>query len=387
MKRVYLDNNATTRIDDQVLAVMMPYLTEKYGNPNSLHRYGSEVHPALSAAMDQLYSRLGASDDDDIIINSGATEGNNTVFKSVLFNTIRKSEKNHIITSQTEHPSVRQTCEFLESEGVEVTYLPPNSEGITDLETLKKYIKKDRTALVSIMWANNETGLISPIKELATYCRDNGILFHTDATQAVGKIPVNLRDVEVDYLTFSAHKFHGPKGIGGLYVKSGRKILPLFHGGEQMGGRRSGTLNVPAIVGMGKALELATDNISQKIEDISKLRNRLEDAIVAMDDTLVIGKRELRTPNTILASFRGVEGESLIWDLNHHQIAASTGSACASESLQSNPTFVALKVDNELAHTGIRLSLSRFTSDEDIDYVIDILNKSVVRLRGISSSY
>jgi len=255
-----------------------------------------------------------------------------------------------------------------------------------DAEILRRAIHPDRTALVSIMWANNETGLIFPIRELASLCRDNGILFHTDAVQAVGKIPVDVQAAPVDFLSFSAHKFHGPKGVGGLYVRKGVRFTPLLHGGEQMGGRRGGTVNVAFLVGMGLAMELAAKNLDYEQREVRRLRDRLEDALAGIDGVTVVGKRELRTPNTILASIKGVEGEAMIWDLNRQGVAASTGSACASESLEPNPTFVAMCLDSDLAHTGIRFSLSRFTTDTEIDAAIAAVQAAVSRLRAISPS-
>ena len=259
-----------------------------------------------------------------------------------------------------------------------------DGDGIVTPEVLEKYIDPDTTALVSIMWVNNETGLIFPIKELAEMCRERGVLFHTDAAQAIGKIPVDVQEAPVDFLTFSAHKFHGPKGVGGLYMRSGVRIPPLLHGGEQMGGRRAGTLNTPGIVGTGIAVELAVKHLDYENTEVRRLRDKLEDAILSISGTQVIGKRSLRNPNTILVSIKNVEGEAMIWDLNKNGIAASTGSACASESLEPNPTFVAMKINEDLAHTGIRLSLSRFTTEEEIDQAVMILKTSVERLRRIS---
>ncbi|MCX6556367.1 MAG: NifS family cysteine desulfurase [Candidatus Aminicenantes bacterium] len=387
MDRIYLDNNATTIVDPRVKETMEPFFTQQYGNPNSLHGFGTEVHPAMRLAMDRLYGGIGAGDEDDIVITSCACEGNNHVLKGIWFDLIRQGPKNEILTTEVEHPCVRNTCDFLESLGAKVVYMPVNADGIVDADTLRRHIHPDRTALVSIMWANNETGLIFPVAELAEVCLENGVLFHTDAVQAIGKVAVDLSRVPVDFLTFSAHKFHGPKGIGGLFIRSGRKLTPLIHGGEQMGGKRAGTVNVPYLVGMGLAMEMAVDNLSYESSAVRRLRDRLEDAILAVPDTLVVGQRELRIPNTILASFRGIEGEAMIWDLNASGVAASTGSACASESLEPNPTFVAMHINSELAHTGIRFSLSRFTTAEEIKHAAVVIRRSVERLRAISSSY
>lgn len=384
--QVYLDNNATTMVDPLVVEAMQPFFSEIYGNPNSLHKFGTASHPAISKAIDQVYTALNASDKDDIIFTSCATESNNWVLKSIFNDHIVNGEKNHIITTEVEHPSVYSACKALEEEGVKVTYLPVNSQGIVEPHVVKSFIT-DKTALVSVMWASNETGMINPIKEIGEICKEKGVLFHSDGVQAVGKIPVDLQDVHVDFVSMSAHKFHGPKGIGALYIKNSQPLSPLLHGGEHMGGRRSGTLNVPYIVAMGKAIELATTNIKEKMASIRAKRDRLEDAILELSETFVVGNRENRTPNTILISIKGVEGEGMLWDLNNSQIGASTGSACASEDLQANTVMLAIGADNELAHTGIRLSLSRFTTDEEIDYTIDHFKKAVARLRAISSSY
>ncbi|MDD2781934.1 NifS family cysteine desulfurase [Sulfuricurvum sp.] len=385
--QVYLDNNATTMVDPAVVEAMVPYFSEVYGNPNSLHRFGTASHPSITKAINQMYKAINASDKDDIIFTSCATESNNWVLKSVWIDKIVNGDKNHIVTSEIEHPSVLSTCRFLEEQGVKVTYLPVNDQGIVEAHTLRSFIT-DKTALVSIMWANNETGMIFPIKEMGDICKEKGVLFHTDGVQAVGKIPVDMQDVHVDFMSMSAHKFHGPKGIGALYIRNSQELTPLLHGGEHMGGRRSGTLNVPYIVGMGKAIELATENIAEKMASIRAKRDRLEDALLSqLSDVMVVGNRDNRTPNTILISIRGVEGEGMLWDLNNALIGASTGSACASEDLEANTVMLAIGADNELAHTGIRLSLSRFTTDEEIDYVIERFSSAVSRLRAISSSY
>ncbi|WP_310442185.1 NifS family cysteine desulfurase [Sulfurimonas sp.] len=384
--KVYLDNNATTMVDPLVVEVMQPFFSEIYGNPNSLHKFGTESHPALSKAIDQVYKALNASDNDDIVFTSCATESNNWVLKSIFADYIVSGDKNHIITTEVEHPSILATCRALEKEGVKVTYLPVNSEGVVEPHVVKSFIT-DKTALVSVMWASNETGMIFPIKEIGEICKEKGVLFHSDGVQAIGKIPVDLQAVHVDFVSMSAHKFHGPKGVGALYIKNSQPLSPLLHGGAHMGGRRSGTLNVPYIVAMGKAIELATTNIEEKMASIRAKRDRLEDSLLELSDTFVVGNRNNRTPNTILISIRGVEGEGMLWDLNNGQIGASTGSACASEDLQANTVMLAIGADSELAHTGIRLSLSRFTTDSEIDYTIAHFKKAVARLRAISSSF
>ncbi|MFW6344024.1 MAG: NifS family cysteine desulfurase [Sediminispirochaetaceae bacterium] len=386
MEHIYLDNNATTIVDPKVTDAMLPFFSEMYGNPNSLHSFGTEVHPYMKLAFDRLYEAIGAADEDDIVINSCASEGNNNVLEGVYHSLIRDGEKSEIVTTSVEHPCVMEASRFLESLGVKVHYMPVNEEGIVTVDTLAEYLDPDKTALVSVMWANNETGLLFPVKELAEYCREKGVLFHTDAAQAIGKVPVDLQDVPADFVTFSGHKFHAPKGVGGLFIRGGRELPPLLHGGHQMGGIRAGTVNVPYLVGMGLAMQLAVDNLSYELTEVRRLRDKLEEGIASIDGIFILGSREGRTPNTILASIRGVEGEAMIWDLNRRGIAASTGSACASETLEANPTFVAMGLGNELAHTGIRLSLSRFTTEEEIDYTIEAFRTSVDRLRKISTA-
>ena len=387
MKRVYLDNNATTKLDPIVKVKMQPFFEELYGNPNSLHQYGIEVRPYLNEAMGNMYDALNAPDADDILITSCATESNNTVLKGVFFKHIlRDPSKNHIIASAVEHPSVLETLHFLEENGVEITFVDVDAYGYVSAERVAAAIT-DKTILISMMWANNETGMIFPVEDVAALAKERGILFHTDAVQAIGKVKVDLTATPIDYLTFSAHKFHGPKGIGGLYVKKGSELPNLLHGGEQMGGKRAGTLNVAYIIGMGLAMKQSVGQLENMNSDVRALRDRLEDAISQLPDTIVVGDRARRTPNTILISLRGIEGESMLWDLNRAGIAASTGSACASESLEANPVMSAIGEDPELAHTAIRLSLSRFTTEGEIDYTIDVFIKAAERLRSISSTY
>ena len=385
--KIYLDNNATTKIDPLVKVKMQPFFEELYGNPNSLHAYGMEVRPALNEALGAMYDALGVADEDDIIITSCATESNNTVLKGIFFKHILPNpQKNHIITTAVEHPSVQETLLFLQEHGTDVTFIEVDQNGSIDVEKIKEAVT-DKTVLISMMWANNETGVIFPVEEVAALAKERGILFHTDAVQAIGKIAIDLRKIPIDYLTFSAHKFHGPKGIGGLYVKKGKELPNLLHGGEQMGGKRAGSLNVAYIVGMGLAIKQAANHVEIMNTKVRAMRDKLEDALAKIPDTIIVGKGADRTPNTLLISLRGIEGEAMLWDLNRAGIAASTGSACASESLEANPIMSAIGEDPELAHTAIRLSLSRFTTEEEIDYVIDVFTKAAERLRSISSTY
>jgi cysteine desulfurase len=365
---------------------MEPFFVQKYGNPNSLHAFASETHQPLKTAMEKIYAGIHAPREDSVVVTSCATESNNWVLKSIYFQYILTGRKNHIIISEVEHPSVIATAKFIESQGCRVTYLPINHEGLIDAQLVRDYIT-DKTALVSIMMANNETGGIFPVQEIGEICKENNVLFHTDAVQAIGKIAVDVQSFNVDYLTFSAHKFHGPKGVGGLYMKKGRELIPLLHGGSQMGGLRSGTLNVAGIVGMGKAMEQAVDALDFEMTDVKELRDNFEDELLKIPDTFVVTPREKRTPNTILISFRGIEGEAMLWDLNCAGIGASTGSACASEDLESNPVMEAIGADADLAHTAIRFSLSRYTTQEELDYTLEVVKGAVKRLREISSSY
>lgn len=385
MERIYLDNNATTMVDPGVFEAMRPFFSDKYGNSSSLHSFGTETHPPLEKALDLLYSTLGADDEDDLIINSCATEGNNTVLQGI-FNTVGLlEEKKKIIISSVEHPAVSHTCDYLEKLGAEIVRLPVDKEGITTPVSLERELDPKTTALVSIMWANNETGLINPIPGLAKICRERGVLFHTDAVQAIGKIPVNVKESGVDFLTFSAHKFHGPKGVGGLWIRNGVDAPLLLHGGEQMGGKRAGTVNVPFFIGMAEAMHQANTSLDYEKNHVRRLRDKLEDYILSLPGTLVIGNREKRTPNTILSVFSGIEGEAFIWDLNQAGIAASTGSACSSEDLTADPTLEAMNLGANLSHSAVRFSLSRFTTETEIDRTIEAIDKTVNRLRSIST--
>lgn len=384
--KVYLDNNATTIVDPYVFDEMEPFFVQKYGNPNSLHYVASETHAPLKVAMEKIYAGLHAPKEDSVVITSCATESNNWVLKSIYTEYIITGRKNHIIVSEVEHPSIIAAARHLETLGCKVTYLPINHEGIVEASTVRDFIT-DKTALVSIMWANNETGAIFPVQEIGDICAEKGVLFHTDAVQAIGKTPVDVQSFNVDYLTISAHKFHGPKGVGALYMKKGKELTPLLHGGSQMGGYRSGTLNVAGIVGMGKAMEQAIDALDFEMSEIREMRDDFEDELLKIPDTFVVTPRNKRTPNTILISFRGIEGESMLWDLNRSAIAASTGSACASEDLESNPVMEAIGAEADLAHTAIRFSLSRFTTEEELKFTLAVVKEAVDRLRGISSSY
>jgi cysteine desulfurase len=386
--QVYLDNNATTQVDEKVYEKMKPFFCDIYGNPSSLHKFGTKCHNAMNIALEQLYKGINASDDDDIIVNANATEANNNVLKSVWINDILNGSKTNIVISEVEHPSVTAPAEFLKEQGVEIRYARVDDNGELNFDEIVKLIDDD-TALVSIMWVNNETGKVFPVAQIGNHCKNKNVLFHTDATQAIGKVDVDVSSFYCNFLSFSAHKFHGPKGVGGLYIKKNTPFTPLLHGGEQMGDLRAGTIDVASMVGMGEAMELATSvkAIRNEYTVVKSLRDKLENALLEIDDTILIGGKQNRTPNTSLISFKGVEGEGMIWDLNNQDVGASTGSACASESLEANPVMNAFGNNSELAHTGIRFSLSRFNDEKQIDYAIKVVQEAVNRLRAISSSY
>ena len=384
--RIYFDNNATTQVDERVSEIMHPFERECYGNPNSLHSFGMEVRSHLATALDRLYAGISADDEDTVLVNGCATEGNNNILKSAWITQILNGRKKQIITSRVEHHSVSHTAAFLASMGVEVVEIPVDKNGVADAGALRELIDPDKTALVSVVWANSETGLMNPIRELCGIAHENGVLFHTDAVQAVGKIPVSVRDIPVDYLTFTAHKFHGPKGVGGLYIRRGAPFVPLHHGGDQMGGLRSGTVNVSGAGGMGLAMELAVASLPYENTAVRKLRDSFEDTILTLEGTFAVGSRDLRTPNTSFISFKGIEGEAMLWDLNRAGLAASTGSACASESLEANPLFEAMNLNKDLSHTGIRFSLSRMTTESEVNRAAEIVKNAVLRLRAISTA-
>lgn len=363
---------------------MEKYHTAFYGNPSSLHNYGLEILPDLRIALDNIYAAINAKDEDDVIIASGAAEANNHVLKSVFLNHLN-SNKNHIITSNIEHPTIARTLEYLETLGAEVTYLPVNKHGLLVPEQVEQCLT-NKTILVTIMLANNEIGSIFPIKEVAEIAhRQPGVLMHTDATQGIGKMRVDVQELGVDYLSFSSHKFHGPKGIGGLFMKKGRELTPFIHGGEQMGKLRAGTLNVPGIVGTGIAIKEAVENLEFENTEVKRLRDKLQNFILKnIKNCYLNGHLENRTPNTLNISFKGIEGEAMLWDLNQHGIAASTGSACSSGELEASHVLQAISDDKSLSHTAIRFSLSRFNTEEEIDYVIEVLPGIINRLREIS---
>jgi cysteine desulfurase len=382
-KLIYLDNNATTPTDPRVVEAMLPYFYENPGNAASRnHPFGWVAEEAVDYAREQI-AQLIHADSKEIIFTSGATEADNLAIKGVFEMYSRKG--NHIITVKTEHKAVLDTCQHIEKMGGEVTYLNVNGEGLIDLAELEAAIKPT-TILVSVMWANNETGVIQPMKEIGDICAKHGVLFMSDATQVVGKIPINPREVGVHIMAFTAHKMYGPKGVGALYVsrKNPRvKVTAQMDGGGHERGMRSGTLNVPGIVGFGKAAEIARLEMAQDTVRLSALRDKLEQGLCKLEETYINGSREHRMPHVTNISFKHVEGEGLMMTFNQN-IAVSSGSACTSASLEPSYVLVALGLGDDLAHSSLRFSLGRFTTEEDVDYTIEAVSKGVNHMRDLS---
>lgn len=380
---IYLDNNATTPMDPRVLEAMTPFFLEHFGNAASRnHPFGWEAEGAVDLAREQVAKLIGA-DPKEIIFTSGATEADNLAIKGVF--EMYASKGNHIITAVTEHKAVLDTCKHIEKLGGEVTYLPVNAEGLIDLKELEAAMKPT-TILVAIMYANNEVGTIQPIKEISAIARKHGALVFTDATQAVGKIPVDVNKDGIDLMAFSAHKMYGPKGVGALYVrrKSPRvKVTAQMDGGGHERGMRSGTLNVPGIVGFGKACELCMLDMEADTKRISVLRDKLENALLQLEEAYVNGSREHRLPHVSNISFKYVEGEGLMMGFNKN-IALSSGSACTSASLEPSYVLKALGLGDDLAHSSLRFGLGRFTTEEQIDYTIKAVSETVLKLREMS---
>ncbi|HEX15774.1 MAG TPA: cysteine desulfurase NifS [Deltaproteobacteria bacterium] len=379
MKAVYLDNNATTPVDPKVLEAMLPFLGEHYGNPSSLHRFGRVVRKAIEEAREQVAELLGAHPD-EVIFTSGGTEGDNAALRGVLE---ALPDKRHVVTTRVEHPAVLNLCRYLEGRGYEVTYLSVDRLGRLDLEELRASLRED-TALVSIMLANNETGVIFPLAEVAEIVKERGVVLHCDAVQAVGKMPIDLRSLPVDLLAISGHKFHGPKGVGALYVRRGTPWIPLIIGGHHESGRRAGTENAASIVGMGKAAELAREEL-RHVDEVRSLRDKLERGILErVPRVLLNGDPHGRLPNTSNLCFEGVEGEALLLRLDEVGIAVSAGSACSSGSGEPSHVLKAMGVPEPAIHGAIRFSLSRFTTEEEVDYVLQELPAVVEELRALS---
>ena len=380
---IYLDNNSTTPMDPRVLEAMTPYFLEDYGNAASRnHPFGWKAEEAVDYAREQVAKLIGA-EPKEIIFTSGATEGDNLGIKGVFEMYAQKG--NHIITATTEHKAVLDTCKHLEKLGAEVTYLQVRPDGMIDLKELEAAIRPT-TILISIMWANNEIGTVMPIREISAIAKKHGVLLFTDATQAVGKIPVDVNKDGIDVMAFTAHKMYGPKGVGALYVRRKNprvKVTAQMDGGGHERGMRSGTLNVPGIVGMGKACELCMQDMEADTKRISKMRDKLETALMLLEEAYINGSTEHRLPHVTNISFKHVEGEGLLMGFNKN-IALSSGSACTSASLEPSYVLKALGLGDDLAHSSLRFGLGRFTTDEQIDYTVKAISETVIKLREMS---
>jgi cysteine desulfurase len=378
-RAIYLDNNATSQTAPEVVAAMLPFFGEHYGNPSSMHTFGGRVKAFIDQARAQVADLLGASPE-EIIFTSCGTESDNTALMSAVrcF-----PNKRHIVTTRVEHPAVLNFCQNLAGRGFEVTFLPVDRQGNLDLSQAAEAIRED-TAIVSVMWANNETGVVFPVEEIAKLAKAKGAIFHTDAVQAVGKLPISLKDTQIDMLALSGHKLHTPKGIGVLYVRKGTPFVPYVMGGHQEHGRRAGTENVPYIVGLGRACQLAKERMVDENTRVKSLRDRLEAGLLQMESTIVNGDRQRRLPNTSSVSFEYVEGESILLLLSDLGICASSGSACTSGSLEPSHVLRAMGVPYTAAHGSIRFSLSYYNTEQEIDFVLEHMPPIIERLRKIS---
>lgn len=379
MDYIYLDDAATTKVDDRVKMAMDEYYDKKYGNPSSLHKMGKEAKKAMKDARERTANILNA-DSEEIIFTSGGTEADNLAIKGA----IEKNEGNHIITTEIEHAAVYNTCKYLEKKGYDVTYLEVDEDGLVDVDEFEGAIRDD-TVIASIMYANNEIGTVEPIKKLGEIADENDILFHTDAVQAVGKLTINVKEEKIDMLSLSAHKLHGPKGVGALYLSKDVDIEPIIHGGGHENGYRSGTENVSGIVGLGKACEIAENKMDEYVPKMTRLRDKLIDNILdEVDEAYLNGHREKRLPNNANFYFVAAEGEAIVLHLDSEGIAASTGSACSSKSLKASRTLLATGLDEQYAHCSLRLTLSRYTDEEEIDRAIEVVPEVIADLRDMS---
>jgi cysteine desulfurase len=380
MKTVYVDNNATTRVDDAVLNEMLPYFSDFYGNPSSMHTFGGQVGHDIRKAREKVAAIIHA-EPEEIVFTSCGTESDNTAIMSAI-NAV--PQKKHIITTRVEHPAVKNMAEYLTKKGIRSTFVPVDRQGKLDLDYFADSLTDD-TAMVSVMWANNETGVIFPIQEIADILKEKDIIFHTDAVQAIGKVPVDVRKVNVDMLSLSGHKIHAPKGVGALYIRRGTRFSPFMIGGHQEAGRRGGTENVASIIGLGKACELAMNHLENEAVHLKKLRDRLEAEILkCIPRSLVNGDIENRLPGTTNISFEYVEGEAILLMLNEHGICASSGSACTSGSLEPSHVLRAMGVPYTAVHGSIRFSLSKYNTDDDIGYILERIPGIIKRLRTMS---
>lgn len=379
--RIYLDHNATTPTDKRVLEAMLPYFCDNFGNASSLHRFGQKAHVALEDARTQVAGILGARET-EIVFTSGGSESDNYAIKGAAY--LHQDKGRHIITSAVEHPAVLNTCEHLQKRGFDVTYISVDKHGVVDLNELEDAIRKD-TILVTIIYANNEVGTIQPIAEISEVVKKRGVLFHTDAVQAVGKLETDVNKLGVDMLSLSAHKLYGPKGVGVLYIRSGVEIMPLIHGGHHERGRRASTENLPGIVGLGKACEICVSEMKEESKRLTALRERLWEGFYSrIPETMLLGHPTKRLPGTLAVSFNYVEGESVLLNLDLEGIAVSSGSACTSGSIEPSHVLLAMGVPPELARGGIRLSLGRGNTEEQISRVIEVTPGIIEKLRAMS---
>lgn len=378
---IYCDNAATTKVSKNVLDAMIPYFTEEYGNASSIYMLGQSAAKALLKARETVAAAIGAKQH-EIFFTSGGSESDNWAIKGMALNGA-KAGKKHIITSVFEHHAVLHTCEFLEKQGYEVTYIPVDEEGLVNPEDIKNAIRED-TCLVTIMFANNEIGTIQPIAEIGEICKEKKVPFHTDAVQAIGNVEIDVKAMNIDMLSLSGHKIHAPKGVGALYVRGGISLPNLIHGGAQEKSKRAGTENLPSIIGLAQAITDATKNIKEKQEKISKLRDKLIDGILKINETKLNGHREKRLCGNVNISIRGVEGESLLLSLDNEGICASSGSACTSGSLDPSHVLLAIGLPHEIAHGSLRLSIGEDTTEEDVDYILKVIPEVVKRLRSWS---
>lgn len=381
MKNVYMDYSATTYVKPEVLEEMLPYFTDKFGNPSSFYGISRETKRAIDKAREQVAAGINALPE-EIYFTGGGSEADNWALKGIA--TAHENKGNHIITTKIEHHAILHSCEFLEKFGYKITYLDVNEEGFIDLEELKNAIT-DKTILVSIMFANNEIGTIQPIKEIGEICKANKVLFHTDAVQAVGNVPIDVKAFNIDMLSMAAHKVYGPKGVGALYIRKGIKIDNLIHGGAQERNRRAGTENIPGIIGMGKAMELATSDLNKHIEKLTSIRERLIEGLLKIPYTTLNGPRgDKRLPGNVNVRFKFIEGESILLSLDFKGVCASSGSACTSGSLDPSHVLLSIGIPHELAHGSLRLTLGENSTAEDVDYVIEVLPPIIQRLRDMS---
>lgn len=383
MRKVYLDHSATTPVDPRVAQIMVEHMVDVFGNPSSIHSFGRAARKAVEDARAKVAALINAQPN-EIIFTSGGTEADNLAVRGIV--SANRKKGNHIITSKIEHHAILETCHLLEKEGCSVTCVDVDSDGLVDPEAVRRAITP-QTVLCSVMLANNEVGTIQPIREIAAVCREKGVICHTDAVQAVGSIPVDVEDLGVDLLSLSGHKFYGPKGIGVLYIKRRTRINPVAVGGSQERKLRAGTENVPGIVGIGAAAELALDELGERVAKIRLLRDRLAEGILKIPNTRLNGHPEQRLPGNLNVSFEFVEGESILLNMDMKGIAASSGSACTSGSLEPSHVLVALGLAHEIAHGSIRFTLGKANSEEEIDYVLQTVPEIIERMRSMSPLY